>query len=57
MIIFDLANALEVPPLTAAGGLLHGISEARLLILLLEFGVDLLHERRPLRHLARLRAT
>ena len=57
MIIFDLANALEVPPLAATGGLLHGIPEARPLVLLLQLRVNLLDERRPLRHLARLRAT
>ena len=57
MIIFDLRRILEVATLTAAGGLLHGIPEAGLLVLLLEFSVDLLDERGPLRHLARLRAT
>ena len=57
MIIFDLANGLEVSTLAAAGGLLHGIPEARTLILLLKLGMNLLDKLSPLRHLARRTAT
>ena len=52
MIIFN-RNSLEVSTLAAARRLLHGITEARALILLLEFSVNLLHEHGPLRRLAR----
>ena len=57
MILFCTAKYCDIPlhvsALAAAAGLLHGITEARACILLLELHVNFLHHLCPRRRLAR----